>query len=114
MAFVSRDGNHPAYVVEPAHCSKVVTGETPTGLGGNHSRQQISKGSAVIVSLGRPPLDGVRVIAVEQYGAGPWATMMLADLGAEIIKVEPPGGGGDIGRAVPPYAIPGGSVFLQT
>ena len=39
--------------------------------------------------------------------------MMLADLGAEIIKVEPPGGDGDIGRAVPPYTIPGDSVFFQ-
>jgi crotonobetainyl-CoA:carnitine CoA-transferase CaiB-like acyl-CoA transferase len=38
---------------------------------------------------------------------------MLADLGAEIIKIEPPSGGGDIGRAVPPYAIPGDSVFFQ-
>ena len=114
MAFVSRDGNHPAYVVEPAHCSKVVTEETATGLDGTHDRQQLLKGSEVIVSLARPPLDGVRIIAVEQYGAGPWATMMLADLGAEIIKVEPPGGGGDIGRSVPPYSIPGDSVFFQT
>ncbi len=65
------------------------------------------------VSPAPPPLEGVRIIAVEQYGAGPWATMMLADLGAEIIKVEPPSGGGDIGRAVPPYAIPGDSVFFQ-
>lgn len=39
--------------------------------------------------------------------------MMLADLGAEIIKVEPPGGGGDVGRAVPPYAIQGDSIFFQ-
>ncbi|MFN0074102.1 MAG: CaiB/BaiF CoA transferase family protein [Chloroflexota bacterium] len=61
-----------------------------------------------------PPLQGVRIIAVEQYGAGPWATMMLADLGAEIIKVETPGGEGDVGRSVPPYAIPGDSVFFQT
>jgi crotonobetainyl-CoA:carnitine CoA-transferase CaiB-like acyl-CoA transferase len=113
MAFVSRDGNHPAHMVEPAHCSKVVTGETATVPDRTRVRQQMLKGSAVIVSFGQPPLDGVRIIAVEQYGAGPWATMMLADLGAEIIKVEPPGGGGDIGRAVPPYAIPGDSVFFQ-
>ena len=38
----------------------------------------------------RPPLADVRVLAVEQYGAGPWATMQLADLGAEVIKVEDP------------------------
>ena len=34
------------------------------------------------------PLAGVRIVAVEQYGAGPFGTLYLADLGAEIIKVE--------------------------
>lgn len=61
-----------------------------------------------------PPLQGIRIISVEQYGAGPWATMMLADLGAEIIKIETPGGDGDVGRAVPPYAIEHDSVFFQS
>jgi len=37
------------------------------------------------------PLEDVRIIALEQYGAGPFATMHLADLGAEIIKIEDPG-----------------------
>lgn len=36
------------------------------------------------------PLSGLRVIAVEQYGAGPYGSMQLADLGAEIIKIEDP------------------------
>ena len=36
------------------------------------------------------PLESVRVIAVEQYGAGPFGTMFLADLGAEVIKIENP------------------------
>ena len=35
------------------------------------------------------PLSGVRVIAFEQYGAGPFGTQYLADLGAEVVKVEP-------------------------
>ena len=36
------------------------------------------------------PLEGLRILAVSQFGAGPWGTMMLADLGAEIIKIEDP------------------------
>jgi len=36
------------------------------------------------------PLTGLRVIAVEQYGAGPFGTQHLADQGAEVIKVEDP------------------------
>jgi len=40
------------------------------------------------------PLEGVTVIAVEQYGAGPFGTMLLADLGADVIKIENPAEGG--------------------
>ena len=36
------------------------------------------------------PLADVRVVAVEQYGAGPWGTLQLADLGADVIKIEDP------------------------
>ncbi|WP_342643747.1 CaiB/BaiF CoA transferase family protein [Rhodoligotrophos ferricapiens] len=49
------------------------------------------------------PLDGVTVLAVEQYGAGPFGTMLLGDLGAEVIKIENPHNGGDVGRHVGPY-----------
>jgi len=49
------------------------------------------------------PLQDVRILAVEQYGAGPFGTVHLADLGAEVIKIEDPGVGGDVGRYVPPY-----------
>jgi len=49
------------------------------------------------------PLESVRVIAVEQYGAGPYGTMFLADLGAEVIKIENPRDGGDMARDVGPF-----------
>ena len=61
-----------------------------------------------------PPLQGVRVLAVEQFGAGPWATMALADLGAEIIKVENPLTGGDVARYVTPYTGDQDSVYFQS
>ena len=62
----------------------------------------------------RAPLAGIRVIAVEQFGAGPWSTMLLADLGAEIIKIENPLTEGDIGRHVPPYLVEKDSVYFQS
>lgn len=42
----------------------------------------------------RGPLDGVVVIETASFLTGPYASMMLADLGADVIKVEPPGGDG--------------------
>ncbi|MHA1113276.1 MAG: CaiB/BaiF CoA transferase family protein [Alphaproteobacteria bacterium] len=49
------------------------------------------------------PLSGFRVIAVEQYGAGPFGTSQLVNLGAEVIKIENPADGGDVGRLVGPH-----------
>ncbi|MEZ5818310.1 MAG: CoA transferase [Hyphomicrobiaceae bacterium] len=49
------------------------------------------------------PLEGVTILAVEQYGAGPFGSMLCADLGADVIKIEPPGGEGELGRRVGPY-----------
>ena len=61
------------------------------------------------------PLAGMRILSVEQYGAGPAGTVYLADLGAEVIKIENPGEGGDVGRAVGPHFFaPGDSQFYQT
>ena len=48
------------------------------------------------------PLEGVRILTVEQYGAGPFGTMWLADQGAEVIKIEQPEGG-DYARVLGPY-----------
>lgn len=60
------------------------------------------------------PLTGIRVLAVEQYGAGPWGTLYLADLGAEVIKIEAPGGG-DMARGAGPHTLGANdSQFYQT
>ncbi|MGW1783993.1 CaiB/BaiF CoA transferase family protein [Streptomyces sp. NPDC002143] len=61
----------------------------------------------------RLPLSGLRVIAVEQYGAGPFGSLHLADLGAEVIKIEDPSAGGDVGRYTPPFAQDADSLFFQ-
>ena len=61
------------------------------------------------------PLSGMRVIAIEQYGAGPYGTMQLADLGAEVIKIENPADGGDMGRRVGPFFLgPDDSHFFES
>jgi len=61
----------------------------------------------------RLPLEGLRILAVSQFGAGPYSTMVLADLGADVVKIEDPRSGGDVSRAVPPYRIPGDSIYFQ-
>src|SRR5262245_1096666 len=68
-------------------------------------------GQAAAMTL---PLEGVRVLAVEQFGAGPWATLQLSDLGADVIKVEDPSAGGDVGRYVPPFQEGEDSLFFET
>jgi crotonobetainyl-CoA:carnitine CoA-transferase CaiB-like acyl-CoA transferase len=65
--------------------------------------------------LSQAPLAGLRVLAVEQYGAGPFGTSYLADLGAEVVKIENHRDGGDVGRQVGPHFFgPGDSHFFQT
>jgi crotonobetainyl-CoA:carnitine CoA-transferase CaiB-like acyl-CoA transferase len=44
------------------------------------------------------PLEGLRIVSIEQFGAGPYGTMLLADLGAEVIKIENTATGGDPAR----------------
>lgn len=58
------------------------------------------------------PLAGVRVIDLTTVMMGPFATQILGDYGADIIKVEPPGG--DIMRHAPPMRSPGmGAMYMQ-
>ena len=60
------------------------------------------------------PLEDVRILALEQYGAGPFGSVHLADLGAEVIKIEDPRTGGDVGRYVPPFQHEQDSLFFET
>ncbi|MGD9958079.1 CaiB/BaiF CoA transferase family protein [Nocardioides sp.] len=60
------------------------------------------------------PLADVRIIAIEQYGAGPFGSMHLADLGAEVIKIEDPSAKGDIGRYVPPFQVGEDNLFFES
>ena len=60
------------------------------------------------------PLAGLRILSSEQYGAGPYGTLFLAQLGADVIKIEPPNGG-DSARGAGPYFLgEDDSLFFQT
>ncbi len=61
------------------------------------------------------PLSGLRVVAIEQYGAGPYGSMQLADLGALVIKIENPAEEGDMARRVGPFFTGAGeSLFFHS
>ncbi|HYG26771.1 MAG TPA: CoA transferase [Caulobacteraceae bacterium] len=53
----------------------------------------------------RRPLEGVRVLTIEHFGAGPYATQHMAELGAEVIKIEAPSTGGDTSRPTGPFML---------
>lgn len=59
------------------------------------------------------PLSGVRVIDVTQIMAGPFCTMLLGDMGADVIKIEKPDGGDDIRRSGPPFVAGDSAAFLN-
>jgi len=57
-------------------------------------------------------LEGVRVLDLSRVLAGPYCTMMLGDLGADIIKIEAPGSGDDTRQWGPPFAPGGESAYF--
>ena len=60
-------------------------------------------------------LQGIRILTLEQFGAGPYGSMFLADLGAEVIKIENPSTGGDASRHVGPHMLgENDSQYFQT
>ena len=59
------------------------------------------------------PLEGVRVLDLSRVLAGPYATMILGDLGADILKVEHPGRGDDTRHWGPPFAGGESAYFLS-
>jgi len=59
-----------------------------------------------------PPLDGIRVVEVGNFMAGPFCAMQLADLGASVVKVENPAGGDNV-RLTPPFLDGESSNFVR-
>ncbi|MCA0054987.1 MULTISPECIES: CaiB/BaiF CoA-transferase family protein [unclassified Mesorhizobium] len=55
--------------------------------------------------MAEPPLKGVRVVELARILAGPWAGQLLADLGADVIKIESPDGGDDTRKWGPPFVM---------
>lgn len=74
----------------------------------------MTKISAETPALALPPLAGVRILDLSRVLAGPWCTMTLGDLGAEVIKIEQPGSGDDTRRWGPPYVADEAAYFLST
>src|ERR1700721_3581345 len=62
------------------------------------------------VTNGRALLAGLRVLEMTQVLSGPFGAQILADLGADVIKLEPPNG--DLARAMQPHFIGNDSVYF--
>src|SRR3546814_3909995 len=58
------------------------------------------------------PLEGLRVVELARVPAGPWCGQLLADLGAEVVKIERPGGGDDTRQWGPPFVTGEGGEAL--
>src|SRR6185312_3716847 len=71
-------------------------------------------GSSAPAPGGAGALDQLRILDFSRVLAGPLATMVLADLGAEVTKVERPGGGDETRAWGPPYDEAGDATYFQS
>ena len=60
----------------------------------------------------KPPLAGIKIADFSRVLAGPYATMLLADLGAQVVKVERPGVGDDTRTWGPPFDKNGNATYF--
>src|SRR5579862_8595536 len=60
-----------------------------------------------------PPLDGITVLDLTRVLSGPYCTMLLADMGADVVKIEQPGKGDDTRPWGPPFLEGESAYFLS-
>uniref|UniRef100_A0A3Q1HA29 Succinyl-CoA:glutarate CoA-transferase n=1 Tax=Acanthochromis polyacanthus TaxID=80966 RepID=A0A3Q1HA29_9TELE len=94
----------PVGALRPAAFTSLLPGRSPAG-GRWISSPQTGEASG--------PLEGVRVLDLTRVLAGPFATMILGDLGAEVVKVERPGAGDDTRAWGPPFVGSESVYFLS-
>ena len=80
-------------------------------MGGLVSRGDLSRREVMVMSMSKGALDGIRVLDLGRYQAGPRASLVMARLGAEVIKVE--GMGGDESRDHGPFVRGQSAYWVQ-